>query len=219
MRRFLHKILFLFLIMLIIPLSSLTARAEDSDAKLHSLHFDIALQEDGSALITETRKIVFTGDREYTRYGVNNIFTGPRVFSNWQVTLDETPLSQLDEPDNENRPENTFAVEDGDGENTIYIYFRQQDSGTRVFKISYRVENAVKLHTDVAEFFWNLTGENGISDIDTLTATLTVPMSEEILEEDFYIWAHGPLNGTFEKQPDGSAALQVENVPDRKSVV
>lgn len=213
MRRFLHKILFLFLIMLIIPLSSLTARAEDSDAKLHSLHFDIALQEDGSALITETRKIVFTGDREYTRYGVNNIFTGPRVFSNWQVTLDETPLSQLDEPDNENRPENTFAVEDGDGENTIYIYFRQQDSGTRVFKISYRVENAVKLHTDVAEFFWNLTGENGISDIDTLTATLTVPMSEEILEEDFYIWAHGPLNGTFEKQPDGSAALQVENVP------
>ena len=65
------------------------------------MHFDIALQEDGSALITETREIVFSGDREFTRYGVNNIFTGPRVFSDWQVSIDGTSASQLDEPDND----------------------------------------------------------------------------------------------------------------------
>lgn len=70
----------------------LTAWAEDLGAKLNSLHFDIALQEDGSALITETREIVFTGDREFTRYGVNNFFTGPRVFCDWQVDIDGTPL-------------------------------------------------------------------------------------------------------------------------------
>ncbi|MGM9636207.1 MAG: DUF2207 family protein, partial [Candidatus Avispirillum sp.] len=127
------------------------------------------------------------------------------------VSIDGTPVPQLDEPDNENRPENTFAVEDGDGKNTVYIYFRQQGSGTRVFQISYWVENAVKLYSDVGEFFWNLTGETGISDIGTLTATLIVP--EGVPDEDFRIWAHGPLNGTFEKQPDGSAALQVDNVP------
>ncbi|MGM9562600.1 MAG: DUF2207 family protein, partial [Faecousia sp.] len=118
---------------------------------------------------------------------------------------------QLDEPDNENRPENTFAVEGNDGGNTVYIYFRQQGSGTRVFQISYWVENAVKLYSDVGEFFWNLTGETGISDIGTLTATLIVP--EGVPEEDFRIWAHGPLNGTFEKQSDDYAFLQVENVP------
>ena len=83
MRRSLHKILcfFLFLAMLIIPLFSLTAWAEDSSAVLNFLDFGIVLLEDGSAFITETREVVFNGDHEFTRYGVNNLFTGPRVFS------------------------------------------------------------------------------------------------------------------------------------------
>lgn len=211
MKRSLRKILCCFLVMLIIPLFSLTASAEDYSAVLNSLDFCIVLMEDGSAYITETREVVFSGDHEFTRYGVNNLFTGPRVFSDWEVSIDETPAPQLDEPDNENRPENTFAVEDGDGKNTVYIYFRQQGSGTRVFQISYWVENAVKLYSDVGEFFWNLTGETGISDIGTLTATLIVP--EGVPDEDFRIWAHGPLNGTFEKESDDFAFLQVENVP------
>ena len=211
MKRSLRKILCLFLAILIIPLFSLTAWAEDYSAELHSLNFDIVLQEDGSAFITETREVVFNGDHEFTRYGVNNLFTGPRVFSDWQVSIDGTPVPQLDKPDNENRPENTFAVEDNDEGNTVYIYFRQKGSGTRVFQISYWVENAVKFYSDVGEFFWNLTGETGISNIGMLTATLLVP--EGAPDEDFRIWAHGPLNGTFEKQSDGFALLQVDNVP------
>lgn len=211
MKRFSRRTLCFILIVLVMPLLSLTAWAQENSAELHSLHFDVALQEDGSAQITETREIVFSGDRTFTRYGVNSVFAGPRAFSDWQVSLDGTPLARLDEPDHENRPENTFAVEDGDGENTVYVYFRQQGSGTRVFRISYRVEYAVKLYDDVGEFFWNLTGETGVSDIGTLTATLTVPGG--IPAEGYYIWAHGPLNGDFDKQPDGSAALRVDNVP------
>ena len=210
MKRSLRRILCLFLVMLFIPLFSLTASAEDSGAVLKSLDFSIVLMENGSAYITETREVVFSGDNELTRYRVFNLFTGPRVFSDWEVSIDGTSVRQLDAPDNDNRPENTFAVEDGDGKNTVSIYFRQKGSGTRVFQISYRVENAVKLYSDVGEFFWNLTGENGISDIGRLTATLPVP--EGVPDEDFLIWAHGPLNGSFDKQPDGSAFLQIENV-------
>ncbi|MDY5220335.1 MAG: DUF2207 domain-containing protein [Eubacteriales bacterium] len=207
----LRRIRYCILFVLLISIFSLTALAENGSAVLNSLHFEIALQEDGSACITETREVVFNGDREFTRYGVNNVFAGPRTFTDWHASVDGTPLNQLDAPDNENRPENSFAVEDGEGENTIYIYFRQQGSGTRSFQISYRLENAVKLYSDVGEFFWNLTGETGISDIGTLTATLTVP--EGVPAEDFNIWAHGPLNGNFDKQDDGSAALEIENVP------
>ena len=210
MGRSLHRIRRLLLFALAICIFPLAAWAEEGSATLNTLHFDIALQEDGSALVTETREVVFSGDREFTRYGVNNTFTGPRTFRDWQVTMDETPLSQLDAPDNENRPENSFAVEEGEAENTVYIYYRQQGDGVRVFRISYRIENAVKLYSDVGEFSWNLTGESGISDIGTLTATVTVP--EGCPTEDFRIWAHGPLNGNFDKQPDGSAFLEVGNV-------
>ena len=154
MKRSLRMILCLFLVMLFIPLLSLTASAEDSGAVLNFLDFSIVLMEDGSAYITETREVVFSGDNSFTRYRVNNVFTGPRVFSDWEVSIDGTPASQLDEPDDDNRPENTFAVEDGDGQNTVSVYFRQQGSGTRVFQISYLVENAVKLYSDVGDFFW-----------------------------------------------------------------
>lgn len=211
MKRSLRSILCIFLVLLIIPLFSLTASAEDYSAVLHSLHFDIALQEDGSALITETREVVFDGDHDFSRYRVNNMFTGPREFVDWEVSINGKPVPQLDAPDNDNRPENTFAVEESDGKNTVSVYFRQSGSGTIVFKISYRLENALKLYSDVGEFFWNLTGEDGISDIGKLTATVTAP--ESVPTEDFLIWAHGPLNGSFDKQPDGSAFLQVENVP------
>ena len=211
MKRSLRRTLFLFLVMLTIPLLFLTAWADEGSAALHALHFDIALQEDGSACITETREIVFSGDRAFTRYGVISTYAGPRTLTDWQVLIDGTPAPQLDAPDHENRPENTFAVEEGDGESTVYVYFRQQGGGARVFEISYRVENAVKLHDDVGEFSWNLTGASGISDIGALTATLTAP--EGAPAEELRIWAHGPLDGTFDKQPDGSAALRVGSVP------
>ena len=213
MKRSLHRILSLclFLVMLVISLFPLSAGAEDYSTELQSLDYNITLMEDGSAFIIETREIVFSGDHEFSRYRVNNVFAGPRVFTGWEVSIDGIPVTQLDEPDNEYRPENTFAVEESDGGNTVNIYFRQQGDGTRVIQICYWVENAVKLYDDVGEFFWNLTGETGISDIGTLTATLSVPYG--VPDEEFRIWAHGPLNGTFEKQSDGYAALYVENVP------
>ncbi len=210
MSRFLRRIVCFFAAVMVFAACSLTALAEDHTAYLQSLHFDIVLQEDGSAEITETREVSFRGDYEFTRYGFNNRFTGPRVFSDWQVTMDGESCSMLEAPDNEERPENTFAVEDGDGQNTVYIYHRSNNT-TRTFQISYRVENAVKLYADVGEFFWNLTAESGIFSISMLTATLTVPHG--IPEEEFRIWAHGPLNGTFEKQDASTAYLQVEYVP------
>ena len=210
MGRFFRRGSCLFLLALLLCVFPRLALAEDYSAELSALHFDIALQEDGSALITETREIVFTGDHEFTRYGVNNVFTGPRTFTDWQVALDGMPLPHLPAPDNDNRPTNTFAVEDRDGGNTVYIYFRQQGDGRHTFRLSYRLNSAVKLYDDVGEFSWNLTGETGISDIGTLTATVTAPAG--VPAEEFHIWAHGPDNGSFDKQADGSAALRVENV-------
>ena len=68
MKRSLRKILCFFLVMLIIPLFSLTASAEDYSAVLNSLDFCIVLMEDGSAYITETREVMFNGDHESVSY-------------------------------------------------------------------------------------------------------------------------------------------------------
>ncbi len=205
----------LLIVVMFLPVFSLNASASSNTATLTSLNYDITLLEDGSAEITETREVWFYGGYEFTRYGVNNLFDGPRVFEDWQVMMDGAFFTMLEAPDNEERPDHTFAVENGDGKNTVYIYHRSTDV-TRRFQISYRVENAVKRYSDVGEFFWNLTGKNGISGVANLTATLKVP--EGIPEKEFRIWAHGPLDGTFEKQDDSSALLQVGYAPSGEIV-
>ena len=153
MGRSFHRTSCFILLAQLLSIFPLTALAADDNAGMSALHFDIAPQEDGSTLITETREIVFTSDHEFTRYGVNNTFTGPRTFTDWQVTLDGMPLPHLPEPDNDNRPTNTFAMEDRDGGNAVYICFRQQGDGQRTVRLSYRLENAVKLYDDMGEFF------------------------------------------------------------------
>ena len=153
MGRSFRRICCFFLPALLLVIVPLLALADGYSAELSALHFDIALQADGSALITETRELVFSGDHEFTRYGVNNVFTGPRTFTDWQVTLDGMPLPHLPAPNNDNRPTNTFAMEDRDGGNAVYICFRQQGDGQRTVHLSYRLENAVKLYDDMGEFF------------------------------------------------------------------
>ena len=66
----------IILLALLLSILPITALAADYSAELSALHFDIALQADGRTLITETRKSLFTGDHEFTRCGVNNVFTG-----------------------------------------------------------------------------------------------------------------------------------------------
>ncbi len=209
MKRKLNIILSLIVTVIMVGNFSVTAFADYYSAALDTLHYDITLENDGSAYITETRQLSFTGDHEYTLYGFKNTFKGPCVYSDWYAEIDGQPLELLDEPDDNFRPENTFAVENYSGGNTVYIYHSSNDVD-RTFKISYKVANAVKLYSDVADFFWNLTGESGISTIASVSATLNIPSG--IAEEDFRIWAHGPLNGNIKKQSDTSAYLQVSYV-------
>ncbi len=204
----LRKITCMLLVVLLLPCLALPAMAEDYSTTLDSLHFDIQLLSDGSALFTETRVLTFRGDHEFTRYGFGNAFSGPRAFTDWAVSIDGVPLKMLSAPDDD-RPVNTFAVENGDGNNTVYIYHSSRET-TRTFVIRYRVENAVKLFQDVADFHWNLTGQESVSTIGAVTATVTVPQG--VADEDFRVWAHGPLNGSIRKTDDTTAQLRVERV-------
>ncbi|KMW10423.1 hypothetical protein [Enterocloster citroniae] len=61
MKRSVYKIVCFLLVMLMLPLVSLTVLAADDSTDLHSLHFDIELWEDGSAYITETSLLRMPG--------------------------------------------------------------------------------------------------------------------------------------------------------------
>ena len=193
------------------PLTVYAAAYEDA------VDFQITLNADGSADFTETHTVAFLDGQDFTRYGRIYIYPSERAMDGWFVTVDGEEWERLDRPDNDERPDGSFAIEYNDAGAVVTMYHRSKNL-RRTFSISYHVENAVNLYDDAAEFFWNLTSSNEISTVNELTARVTVPGGLEMREEDFRIWAHGPLNGVFHRKGSNTASLSVSDVPNSNPV-
>jgi uncharacterized membrane protein len=65
-------------------------------------------------------------------------------------------------------------------------------SGTHTYELTYTVEGAVDVYTDVGELYWQFIGEDfpAVADVDI---EITFPDGD-----DLRAWAHGPLNGVVE---------------------
>lgn len=202
-----RKIIILIAIMLVCcalsPVRVMATATEDS------VDFVITINTDGSADFVETHTINFADSKDYTRYGRIYIYPKERSMVDWEVNVDGERWEMLSKADNDARPDRTFAVEYNDEGAVVTMYHRSNDT-KRDFTLSYHVENAVNIYDDIAEFFWNLSSENEISTIYNMTAKVILP--DPLTQEEYRIWAHGPLNGVFNKDGDNSASLEVELV-------
>lgn len=178
-----------------------------ADAREDAVDFVITINTDGSADFTETHTIEFSDDWDYTIYGRIYLYPQERTFGGWAVSVDGEPWRQLPEVDEDARPDGTFAVEYNYEGAVVTMYHRSNDT-YRSFSLSYHVENAVDIYEDTAEFFWDLSSNNEISTIGEMTAKVILPA--DLNEDQFRIWAHGPLNGTFTKDGGNTASLAVE---------
>lgn len=203
-----RRIAFLIAIMLVcFILSPVRVMATATE---YAVDFVITINPDGSADFVETHTIRFSESKDYTRYGRIYIYPEGRAMGNWEVTVDGESWEALPKVDNDTRPDGTFAVEYNDEGAVVTMYHHSIDTD-RAFSLSYHVENAVNIYEDTAEFFWNLSSENELSIIYYMTAQVILP--ESLTEEDFRIWAHGPLAGVFNKDGGNFASLKVDFVP------
>jgi len=85
-------------------------------------------------------------------------------------------------------------------------------SGTHTYELRYTVENAAVVHTDVAELYWNWIGTTSPG-TDRLDVDLTVPGPGRQVRA----WAHGPLNGSIDREGD-HIILGVDDVPPNQFV-
>ena len=183
--------------------------AASANASQDSAAFVIFLEEDGSARIEETWRVRFE-DQEYSRYWRSYRRDAWYSLGDWEVSLDGEALTLLEAP-SEERPEGCFAVVEDGSDVRVEIYHRSENVA-REIRIAYTVENAVILHDDVAEFRWDLTSASEISYTGVVSARLFLP--SVVTEEEWFAWAHGPLNGTIEKNGGAGAVLRAEDVPD-----
>lgn len=88
------------------------------------------------------------------------------------------------------------------------------DSKKEAFYIKYTLKNMAIVHNDIAELYWNAIGDSLRESIGTLKITVTFPGNQN----EFRVWAHGPLNGVIKKTSNQVLEAEVTNVYSYEAV-
>ena len=121
--------------------------------------------------------------------------------------MNKVSYSNIDDNDYEEFSDNDFPVNGDkrkyieykdDSYNKYRMYYESKHNKVG-FLIEYTVDNAVVMHNDLAELYWQIfTGDPDYNDdYEEVIVKVYLPNSDH--SDNFRFWAHGPLSGTIKK--------------------
>ena len=178
--------------------------------RLRNLKYDVTLNQDGSADVTEnwririedTNTLFKTFEVDKSKYKEITNVKVEEVKSSGNVNF--TRINQYKYHVDKNC---YYALMHG-GKFEI-AWGAHAENTTRTYKISYKIIDAVKNYNDCAEFYWQFINENSKIPADYIEGTIKLPTSVEDID-DLKVWAHGPLNGNIEKLSNNTVRFTVE---------
>ncbi|HEX9971535.1 MAG TPA: DUF2207 domain-containing protein, partial [bacterium] len=183
--------------------SSLTASPQ-KHYSIDEIKIDAKIASDGSLLISERRSYIFRGSFGWADYKLPLKKLGKVT----DFSLSEGSMNY--EPMPGNNP-GTYQIRQTNDEFYVKWYYQARNE-SRTFTLQYRVEDAVNVYQDVAEFYYKFVGENTETKIGSVAVTITFPQPADTSQ--VRAWAHGPLHGQLEFS-DGKIRLQVSPLPKR----
>ena len=189
--------------------------AVDTTQKLYQ---DITINKDGSMTVVEAalldgtyngreREIQFKNTSATTFTGVYSNFTGNTDIYNGKSIKDieiyDISQENFDNIYDLSKKEKIYKkVNDAsNGKYGVYTMkshsygedFRIycQSKKKKVFMMKYTITDAVVVHNDVAELYWNVMGENYRENISDFQVLVHLPEDDN----DVRVWTHGPLTG------------------------
>lgn len=166
---------------------------------LNNLDFDVQINEDASMDVTETWDI----DIEETNTLFKTFKTDSTKYSgisNVNVVEVTSGIENNFEKINKLMYHVTkncyYGMKNSDGDFEIaWGVGLDNDSGTRRYKISYTVEDAIGKYSDYAELYWQFVGKDFEVDAREITGKIRLPANVEI-KDDIKVWGHTEdLNG------------------------
>ena len=180
--------------------------AETLDARSYALDrvvVNATVEPDGSLLIEETRTYTYDGRYSWAdfRLPLDRVWTisefslseGGRAFTS----------AVADAP-------GTYRLETSAEEMYVRWNYDAEDE-SRSFTLRYRVSDAVDVHADVAELYYQFIGEINPQPIGGVEVRLTLPQTGGF--DEVRAWAHGPLHGLVTPQPSGRVTFNVAPLP------
>lgn len=188
----------------------------ESTQIMNKLDYNIVLNEDGSATITETWDV-------YTRY-TNTLF---RNFKKSDKFGDITDVKVIDLQTGMNLlqineemyhvTKNCFYALDISPKVFEIAWGIGMDnrSGTKKYQICYTVTNVLTDYKDCQEFYWMLLNKDNGIPVKRVTGTIKFP--EGVKNRDnLKAWGHGPLNGNIEIVSNDTIKFTVDDLPRGK---
>lgn len=212
-----------------------TVNAEVTD----QLYIDVTIQEDGSILVKEIaalagsyngrlRDFSYRNSRLPEFTGSENSFGGSAIYNGSKIrdlkvydiaddiiTWDSFSHLNKQFEETSHASSGDYGVyemdEVTDGVN-LKIY-NPSSKGT-AFYIEYIVDDAVVVHEDVAELYWNLLGDSYQEDVTDFEARIHLPQSDT----SYRVWLHGPLYGVVERTDDQTSTVHFKNLEAYEAV-
>lgn len=135
------------------------------------------------------------------------------------VSVSENGQLYAFNPGTEYGPPGTFLTRT-EGNQILIDWSISASDEVRTFDLSYRISNAVKIHSDVAELYRKFISEANGNKISYVQVNLTLPPGADQFKqgEDIRIWGHGPLNGEIDFTGPNGVILKVSDLPPYKFV-
>ena len=210
LKKYILSIIFIFALFLLWNTSVYAG-----DLELRNLNYEVTLNSDGSANVKElwdisiedTNTLFKTFEIDKTKYsGITN------------VSLVETTnganksFTQIYQEKYHVDKDCFYALVNSKGQFEVAWGVNEDNKyARRSFEMSYTIIDAVKNYADCSEFYWQFISTKSAIPSRKITGTITLP-TNVINNEDFRVWAHGPLNGNITKTSSNSCTFEIENL-------
>lgn len=213
LKKYIFRILFIFALFLLWNKSVYAG-----DLELRNLKYNVKLNSDGSANVTETWDIAIedtntlfkTFEIDKTKYsGITNV----SLVETTDVT--SKPFTQIYQEKYHVDKNCFYSLINSKGQFEIaWGVHEDDDYARRTFEINYTIVDAIKNYTDCSEFYWQFISTESAIPARKVTGVITLP-TNVLVDEEFRVWAHGPLNGNIKKTTKNTVIFEIENLSSR----
>lgn len=213
MKKTLNKIIIAILAFCSIIIISNISNASGG-LRLKDLNYDVTLNEDGTADVTETWKISIED--------TNTLFKTFEIDSSKYKEITDVKVAEVKSSGNvdfKKINQYKYHVDKNCYYALVYkgkfeiAWGAHAEDVTRTYKISYKIIDAVKNYNDCSEFYWQFISTDSEIPANKVTGTIRIPNAVENVEE-LRVWAHGPLNGNIKKDSADTVSFEVEDLEE-----
>jgi uncharacterized membrane protein len=175
------------------------------DYSFPSSEFSVFINDDGSFVVEEERTYSFSGSFSW---------------ADMWIPLDGFTISSFQIGDESGWYEESnvarsgsYYTETANGRFYAKWFFSALDE-QKTFIIKYKIDDGIKLHKDIAEFYWKLIGSEWEKGVFQVSGGVLLPSN--VSDNLIYCFGHGPLNGNVSIPSKNECLFSVNNLPEKQ---